>query len=65
MAIIEKPSSTSGIFASAEEARQLGTPVIDVPVSEFVETLEHPEVQEVIQSAVECSTAQGAPPAHA
>jgi hypothetical protein len=51
MAIIEKPSGAVQIFASSEEARELGTSVIDVPITDFVDSLDQPEVQEVLTMA--------------
>lgn len=51
MAIIEKPSSASGIFASSEDALKYGSPVIDIPISDFVDSLDQPEVQAVLRSA--------------
>ncbi len=51
MAIIEKPTAVSEIFASSEEALKHGSPVIDIPVSDFVDSLEQPEVRRVLDEA--------------
>lgn len=51
MAIIEKPSDPGEIFATSEEALKHGSPVIEIPLGDFVESLAEPEVQQVLAEA--------------
>jgi hypothetical protein len=51
MAIIEKPSDPGEIFATSEEALKHGSPVIDIAIGDYVESLDHPEVQQVLVEA--------------
>jgi hypothetical protein len=53
VAIIEKPSGPSEIFASPAEAREFATPALVIPLGEFVESLEQPAVQDMIDCAAE------------
>lgn len=51
MAIIEKPSDPGEIFATSEEALMHGSPVIEIPLDEFVESLAEPGVRKVLSEA--------------
>lgn len=45
MAIIEKPSGSSEVFATPEEALKRGKPVMSIPLADFLKALQRSEVQ--------------------
>jgi hypothetical protein len=51
MAIIEKPSGSSEVFATPEEALASGKSVMSIPIAEFRDALQLPEVQAVHKRA--------------
>jgi hypothetical protein len=51
MAIFEKPSGSMPAFGSPEQAVQNGTAAINIQMSAFVTTLQHPEVWALNESA--------------
>lgn len=51
MAIIEKPTGPSEVFATPEEALQKQEPVMHIPAAEFIESLASPTVQAKLAQA--------------
>jgi hypothetical protein len=45
MAIIEKPSGSSEVFATPEEALKCGKPVMSIRIADFLDTLQRSEIQ--------------------
>lgn len=50
---IHKPYDAGDVFATSEEALREGTSVTDIPLSAFKDSLDQPEIQEMVRAAAQ------------
>jgi hypothetical protein len=48
---IHKPYDAGDVFATSEEALRAGKSVTDIPLSVFQDSLDQPEIQEMVRAA--------------